>query len=279
MRLSLEPVWSHTCRWTELAIAASVSDEAWERLRWDTPWSVSCRVGGREVSAPVRDLGSLPMAGREPVRGFSWRHGQRHRSGLQYLVSTGRHHGYESLAEARLLLMLDFAGAVTDVLSRPLRLRYVCDEGRAEHVSDFLVTTVSGWWLIDVRPVARIRSRDEVAFAATAEVAALNGWGYVVVGGWQPHAAVTVDTLSAQRRLGMDWRSRCRPDADRCGGGRGPEGRVVDRLDLSPGTVLVLDPSNRYRSPARPGWVRHSSGGICSCSPNTTSIRTPTIRK
>ncbi|WP_406274494.1 TnsA-like heteromeric transposase endonuclease subunit [Nocardia sp. NBC_00881] len=201
MRLSLEPVWSHTCRWTELAIAASVSDESWERLRWDTPWSVSCRVGGREVSVPVRDLGSLPMAGREPVRGFSWRQGQRHRSGLQYLVGTGRHHGYESLAEARLLLMLDFAGAVTDVLSQPLRLRYVSNEGRAEHVPDFLVATVSGWWLIDVRPAARIRSRDEVAFAATAQVAALNGWGYVVVGGWQPHAAVTVDTLSAQRRL------------------------------------------------------------------------------
>lgn len=31
-----------------------------------------------------------PATGCEPVRRFSWRRGQRHRSGLQYLVSTGR---------------------------------------------------------------------------------------------------------------------------------------------------------------------------------------------
>jgi hypothetical protein len=39
-----------------------------------------------------------------------------------------------------------------------------------------------------------------VKFAATAEVAALHGWGYVVVGGWRPFVVATVDTLSAQRR-------------------------------------------------------------------------------
>ena len=40
---------------------------------------------------------------------------------LQYLSSTGRHHGYESLAEARLPLVLDFAGELTEVLAQPLR--------------------------------------------------------------------------------------------------------------------------------------------------------------
>jgi hypothetical protein len=140
------------------------------------------------------------MAGRTPVRRFSWRRGQRHRSGLQYLSSTGRHHGYESLAEARLLLMLDFAGEVNEVLAQPLRLRFVTDEGASNHTPDFLACTKSGNWLIDVRPAARIHAEDEVGFAATAEVAALHGWGYMVVGGWHRDAATTVDTLSAQRR-------------------------------------------------------------------------------
>lgn len=149
---------------------------------------------------PVRDLGSLSMVGRQPVRRFSWRRGQRHRSGLQYLTSTGRHHGYESLAEAKLLLMLDFAGGLTEVLAQPLRLRFLADEGAVHHVPDFLACTDSGIWLIDVRPLDRIRAEDEVGFAAAAEVADLHGWGYVVVGGWHRDAATAVDTFSAQRR-------------------------------------------------------------------------------
>jgi hypothetical protein len=40
---------------------------------------------------------------------------------LQYLVSTGRHHGFESVAEQRLLLALDFAADLADVLSQPFR--------------------------------------------------------------------------------------------------------------------------------------------------------------
>ncbi|MGY2151362.1 TnsA-like heteromeric transposase endonuclease subunit [Nocardia gipuzkoensis] len=203
--LSSGALWSHTCRWTELAVPAEVSDKARSRLRlepgWMKSWSVTCRYSGGEVSAPVRDLGSLPTVGREPMRRFSWRRGQRHRSGLQYLISTGRHHGYESLAEARLLLMLDFAGEVTEVLAQPLRLRYSTDGELVNHTPDYLACTAGGGvWLIDVRPADRIRAEDEVGFAATAEVAALHGWGYMVVGGWNQHAAMTVDTLSAQRR-------------------------------------------------------------------------------
>jgi hypothetical protein len=34
------------------------------------------------------------------------------------------HHGAESLEEARLLLALDFAADLTDVVSQPLRLRF-----------------------------------------------------------------------------------------------------------------------------------------------------------
>lgn len=38
---------------------------------------------------------------------------------MQYLVSTGRHHGFESLGEERYLPALDFTGGVTDAGQTP----------------------------------------------------------------------------------------------------------------------------------------------------------------
>ena len=54
------------------------------------------------------------------------------------MASTGRHHGFESVAEQRLLLALDFAADLTDVLSQPFRLRFATAEGWREHIPDFL---------------------------------------------------------------------------------------------------------------------------------------------
>ncbi|WP_281904886.1 TnsA-like heteromeric transposase endonuclease subunit [Phytohabitans aurantiacus] len=167
---------------------------------WTRCWTATWRYAGNEVNCPVRDLGSVPAAGCEPVRRFSWRRDQRHRSGLQFLVSTGRHHGFESLEEARLLLALDFAADLVNVLAQPLRLRYSTRSGPREHIPDFLAFSRTGRWLIDVRPAARVTQQDRVAFAASAEVALLLGWRYVVVTGWKPHVTSTLDTLSAQRR-------------------------------------------------------------------------------
>lgn len=140
------------------------------------------------------------------MRRFSWRSGQRHRPGLQYLVSTGRHHGFESVAEQRVLLALDFAGDVTEVLAQPFRLRFATSAGWREHVPDFLAVTGTGRWLIDVRPADRIKPKDQVAFTASADAALAAGWRYTVVSGWRAHVLTTLDTLSAQRRpLADHW--------------------------------------------------------------------------
>jgi hypothetical protein len=142
----------------------------------------------------------MPVAGAQPVRRFAFRTGQRHRPGLHYMVSTGRHHGCESREEAQLLLALDFAGAVTEVLSQPFRLKFTTGDGSGEHIPDFLVVAGDGVWLIDVRPQARIGDEDRVRFAAAGEVALVAGWRYAVVAGWRRNVQVTLDTLSAQRR-------------------------------------------------------------------------------
>lgn len=153
-----------------------------------------------EATVPVAELAGWSVAsGMVPLRRFSWARGQRHRPGLQYLVGTGRHHGFESLAEQQLLQVVDFLGVV-EVVSQPLELRMATVEGWARHVPDFLVVARDGTWLVDVRPVGRVGEEDRLRFAASAEVALVAGWRYVVVTGWQPNVISVVDALSAQRR-------------------------------------------------------------------------------
>src|SRR2546423_15609404 len=118
----------------------------------------------------------MPAPAAQPVRRFSWRTTQRHRPGLQYMVSTGRHCGFESLEEAKVLLALDFAGNVSDVLSQPFRLRFTGTAGVGEHIPDFLVVTAAGIWLVDVRPAPLVRNdRARVRLGPAVEAAWLAG--------------------------------------------------------------------------------------------------------
>jgi hypothetical protein len=91
---------------------------------------VTRRSSGGEVVCSVFDLAAMPVAADGPIRWFSWRRAQRHRPGLQFLVSTGRHHGFESLEEARLLLALDFAGDLVDTPHLLALQRELLDEMR-----------------------------------------------------------------------------------------------------------------------------------------------------
>lgn len=144
----------------------------------------------------------MPAAGCVPVRRFTWRQRQRHRPGLQFMVSTGRLHGFESLEERSLLLALDFTGTVEEVLSQPFRLEFeTAGEGPGEHIPDFLAVFRDGSrWLLDVRPARLVKREDAVRFAAAAEAALEAGWRYSVVAGWRPHVLSVLDALSAQRR-------------------------------------------------------------------------------
>lgn len=166
---------------------------------WAKRWTIGFATAEGTATYPVAELSGSCLPGAEPVRRFSWRTRQRHRPGLQYLVSTGRHHGFESLAEQRLLLALDFVG-VEDVLSQPFELRMTTTDGWARHVPDFLAIGRDAVWLVDVRPANRVKPEDRMRFAATAEVALVLGWRFAVVTGWRPRVIGTIDALSAQRR-------------------------------------------------------------------------------
>lgn len=142
----------------------------------------------------------MPMDGVHPLRGFTWRRDQRHRPGLEYTVSTGRLHGFESLEEARVLLALDFAGDLVEALSQPLKIRFGTATKPLEHTPDYLAITRSGLWLIDVRPEDRIEETDRQKFAAAAEVALACGWGFWLAARWREHVPAVMDTLSSRRR-------------------------------------------------------------------------------
>ncbi|MFC9915724.1 TnsA-like heteromeric transposase endonuclease subunit [Streptomyces sp. NPDC127197] len=188
---------------------------------WSRRWTATLRTAGEEVSCAIRDLAQAAMVpGGSPMRGFSWRRAQRHRPGLHFLVSTGRHHGAESLEEARVLLAMDFAADLVDVVSQPMRLRFDTETGRRAHIPDFLAVTRTGMWLVDVRPQPLIGPDDLVAFAAAAEVALACGWRYVVAAGWREHVAAAVDVYSSQRRpLSDPFGLRPVLLAAACGGG------------------------------------------------------------
>ncbi|MFD7282401.1 TnsA-like heteromeric transposase endonuclease subunit [Streptomyces sp. NPDC059862] len=171
---------------------------------WPRRWSGSWLIGEGLVAWPIRDMAAVPFGSAKPVRRFTWRARQGHRPGLLFMVSTGRHHGFESLEEMRLLLALDFL-LVVDVLAQPFQLDFEYTAGRGRHIPDFLaVLPGGGLWLFDVRPEDRIEESDALKFAAAAETASVCGWRYSVVSGWRPHVWSGVDHLSSQRRSLQD---------------------------------------------------------------------------
>ncbi|PNE43456.1 TnsA-like heteromeric transposase endonuclease subunit [Streptomyces noursei] len=167
---------------------------------WTRRWTVTWRNRSGEVTSPVASLGQTPWAGSVPMRGFTWRRDQRHRPGLEYMVSTGRLHGFESLEEDRLLRVLDFCGRVQVLISQPFRMRFEADGRWRRHTPDYLVVSDDGIFVVDVRPAGLIKPEDMESFAATHEVSLVCGWRYVVAAGWLPHVQASLDAMYARRR-------------------------------------------------------------------------------
>lgn len=120
------------------------------------------------------------------------------------MSATGRLHGFESLAERRVLLALDFVGGVTEVLSQPFTLKFTTHEHSCRHTPDFLALMQGTALLIDVRPADLIKPDDAEKFAAAQRAAGAAGWTYAVVAGWRPQPWAALEALSARRRAMSD---------------------------------------------------------------------------
>ncbi|MBZ3901459.1 TnsA-like heteromeric transposase endonuclease subunit [Streptomyces scabiei] len=200
----LSAVWSDACLLEDLAVLDTGFTEYARALdldeKWPSRWTATWKFGRTPVTGPVRDLDKVDLRRSVPVRRFTWRTDQFHRPGLEYLMATDRHHGFESHEEERLLLVADFAAGLVEALCQPFRLRFLSEGKAIRHTPDFLLVTESGLFLIDVRPANRIKPEDALKFAATAEAALSAGWQYGVVAGWRRHVWTNVDALSAERR-------------------------------------------------------------------------------
>jgi hypothetical protein len=197
--------WSDSCGLEGLAFLHRGFTEYAHQLdldaRWARRWTTRWKFGqDAAVTYSVRDLNEVDVSRTVPVRRFTWRTDQYHRPGLEYMVSTRRHHGYESFEEECLLLVADFSAGLREALSQPFRLRFYASGKRVDHTPDYLLLTDIGPFVIDVRPAGRIHPEDELKFAATFEAALAAGWRYGVVTGWRRHVWETVDAFSAERR-------------------------------------------------------------------------------
>jgi hypothetical protein len=102
------------------------------------------------------------------------------------------------LAEGRVLLALDFAGDVVDVVSRPLKISFGTCGKRRSDIPDYLAVTHRGVWLIDIRPEALVKGADRESFAA---IAVACGWRYAAAARWREHAVAGQDARG-RRRVG-----------------------------------------------------------------------------
>lgn len=228
--------WSDTSTLHELARIHAIPADAVRQLvmpsDWSARWTTAWRFGRTLVGCAVKDLGEVDVLSSVPVRRFSWRTDQWHRPGLGYLVSTDRHHGFESFEEELLLLAADFSGSLVEALAQPFRLRFQSVNGSVAHTPDYLLLTDDTPWLIDVRPAERIEPEDEVKFAAAAEVALVAGWNYAVIAGWHDHAVGLIDTFSAGRRHLTDPLGLQEQLLLAAGDGPQPFGTLVGRTSL-----------------------------------------------
>jgi hypothetical protein len=74
------------------------------------PVTVTTRQGDRAVTVSATARGDGLFHSADPWWHMAWRTGQRKRPGGEWLVSTGRHHAYESQQERRPLQALAFDG-------------------------------------------------------------------------------------------------------------------------------------------------------------------------
>lgn len=229
-------VRSDLCRWDELCVPYRVDSDSRRELDlgadWVRVWTSTWLVGCNEIVRSVLDVDQVPFAEVRPMRRFSYGTAQRHRPGLGYMVSTERLHGGESLEEHRVLLALDFAGDVLELLSQPFRLAYHAGGRVREHIPDYLAITRFGPWLIDVRPGRLVKAQDRVAFAASGEFARASGWHYTVVTGWLPQVFTTLDDLSQRRRECGDMLGLRPALMQLSAGGPLPFGELVGLLPL-----------------------------------------------
>jgi hypothetical protein len=158
-------------------------------------------TAGRRCSSGLGSVAGIAFEDAAPARKFLSYRGQRHFPGLWWLATTGRHAGYESWLERDHVMVLDSDRLVTGVSSQPFTLTWRQAGGVMSHTPDYFVRLADGSAaVVDVRPAARIRPRDQMKFEATAAACERVGsWSFRLVHELDPVLAADVRWLSGYR--------------------------------------------------------------------------------
>lgn len=110
--------------------------------------------------------------------------------------------GFESWLERDHAILLDFDPQVRAFASQPfwLHWRDSASGSARTHAPDYFARLTAGVGLvIDCRPVDRVDERSAVAFAATRRACELVGWGYRLVGEFDPVRVANLRWLAGYR--------------------------------------------------------------------------------
>jgi hypothetical protein len=157
---------------------------------------------GGEVRWPLSKAADAAFEDVVPVREFPSYRGQRHFPGLYWAASMDRHVGFESWLERDHAILLDFDPQVRAFASQPfwLHWRDSASGSARTHAPDYFARLAAGAGLvIDCRPVDRVDERSAVAFAATRRACELVGWGYRLVGEFDPVRVANFRWLAGYR--------------------------------------------------------------------------------
>ena len=155
---------------------------------------------GVEVRCSLADAVAVRFERVPPIRSIPSYQGQRHNPGLYWSATVSAHVEFESWLERDEALVLDFDPDVTGFAAQPFWLFWRDGHKRRSHAPDFFARRADGTGVVvDCRPAARIKPRDEAAFAATERACAAMGWAYRRVSEHDPVWLTNVQWLGGYR--------------------------------------------------------------------------------
>jgi hypothetical protein len=157
-------------------------------------------VDGGEIRRKIDEAVEVAFERVPPVRSFPSYQGQRNYPGFYWSSSSSRHVAYKSWLERDEAMVLDFDPIVVEFAAQPFWMFWPEDGRVRSHAPDFFARTTDGAGLvIDCRPAARVKARDELAFEATARMCAEVGWDYRLVHGYEAVWLANVQWLAGYR--------------------------------------------------------------------------------
>lgn len=136
---------------------------------------------GAVTTAPWEDAEAVAVCSPAPWRTFRWWYGQRHYSGTYWSATLRDHVIYESRLELARLVYADFDPRVTSIAAQPFMVEAEVEGKRRRHVPDYLLRTVDGPVVVDVKPLSRTTAPNVAhTLAWTRKLVEDLGWQYEV---------------------------------------------------------------------------------------------------